>query len=506
MIMEYLFIALFITLFLAIKTISNLRNKRFKLPPGPIPVPVFGNWLQLGNNLNHRSLAKLANQYGNVFLLQMGQRNLVTISSPELAKEVLQTQGVEFGSRTRNVVFDIFTGQGQDLIFTSYGEHWRKMRRIMTESFFTNKAVRRYNSAWEEEAARLVEDLKRNPEASTDGIVLRKKLQLLMHNNIYRIMFDRRFEKEDEPLFEKVYELNVERSRLAQSLAYNYGDFIPILRLFLRGYLNLCREVTEKRLELFNYFVQERKKLTSTKSSGHDEGLKCGIDHILEAQKKGEINEKNVLYVVENLNIAGIDTVSRTIEWCIAELVNHPKVQNKLHHELDTVLGSTQITESHIDKLPYLQAVMKETLRLRMAAPLLVPHMNLHNAKLGAYHIPAKTRISVNAWWLANNPAHWKKPEQFRPERFLEEESKVEFTGNDFKYIPFGVGRRSCPGISLAINILVITLGRLVQTFELLPPPGQSKIDTTEKAGQISLHILNPYTIVLKPRLVKTSK
>ncbi|KAG6751409.1 hypothetical protein POTOM_045945 [Populus tomentosa] len=500
LLLEKTLLGSFVAILVAI-LVSKLRGKRFKLPPGPLPVPVFGNWLQVGDDLNHRNLTDLAKKFGDIFLLRMGQRNLVVVSSPDLSKEVLHTQGVEFGSRTRNVVFDIFTGKGQDMVFTVYGEHWRKMRRIMTVPFFTNKVVQQYRYGWEEEAAQVVEDVKKNPEAATNGIVLRRRLQLMMYNNMYRIMFDRRFESEDDPLFNKLKALNGERSRLAQSFDYNYGDFIPILRPFLRGYLKICQEVKERRLQLFkDYFVDERKKLASTKNMSN-EGLKCAIDHILDAQKKGEINEDNVLYIVENINVAAIETTLWSIEWGIAELVNHPEIQKKLRHELDTLLGpGHQITEPDTYKLPYLNAVVKETLRLRMAIPLLVPHMNLHDAKLGGFDIPAESKILVNAWWLANNPAHWKNPEEFRPERFLEEEAKVEANGNDFRYLPFGVGRRSCPGIILALPILGITLGRLVQNFELLPPPGQSKIDTTEKGGQFSLHILKHSTIVAKPR------
>lgn len=210
--------------------------------------------------MNHKNLAEMAEKYGDVFLLKMGQRNLVVVSSPDVAKVVLHTQGVEFGSRTRNVVFDIFTGNGQDMVFTVYGEHWRRMRRIMTVPFFTNKVVQNSRYAWEEETDYVIKDLKANKTAATEGTIIRRRLQLMMYNIMYRMMFNSRFETEDDELFVKLKALNGERSRLAQSFDYNYGDFIPILRPFLRGYLKICQDVKDRRLALFKeYFIEERK-------------------------------------------------------------------------------------------------------------------------------------------------------------------------------------------------------------------------------------------------------
>ncbi|XP_051215323.1 trans-cinnamate 4-monooxygenase [Lolium perenne] len=495
LLLEKALLGLFAAAVLAI-AVAKLTGKRFRLPPGPSGAPIVGNWLQVGDDLNHRNLMGIAKRFGEVFLLRMGIRNLVVVSSPELAKEVLHTQGVEFGSRTRNVVFDIFTGNGQDMVFTVYGDHWRKMRRIMTVPFFTNKVVAQNRVGWEEEARLVVEDVKADPASATAGTVIRRRLQLMMYNDMFRIMFDRRFESVDDPLFNKLKAMNAERSILSQSFDYNYGDFIPILRPFLRKYLNRCTNLKTKRMKLFeDHFVADRKK--ALEQNGE---IRCAMDHILEAERKGEINHDNVLYIVENINVAAIETTLWSIEWGIAELVNHADVQSKLRDEMAAVLGpNVAVTEPDLERLPYLQSVVKETLRLRMAIPLLVPHMNLSDAKLAGYDIPAESKILVNAWFLANDPKRWVRADEFRPERFLEEEKAVEAHGNDFRFVPFGVGRRSCPGIVLALPIIGITLGRLVQNFQLLPPPGQDKIDTTEKPGQFSNQILKHATVVCKP-------
>lgn len=240
--------------------ISKLRSRRLSLPPGPFPLPILGSWLQIGNDLNHNHLTEIARKFGDLSLLRMGSRKIAVVSSTELAKEVLVTQGREFGSRSRNIVFDVFTGKGQDMVFAEYGDHWRKMRRIAAVPFFTSKAVQHYRSEWETEAAAVVADLRRNPAAAAEGVVVRRRLELMVYNNVYKMMFDRKFESEEDPLYVKLKSLNGRRSRLGQSLEYNFGDYIPILRPFLRGYLKICKEVTTTRLNLFkDAFLQERK-------------------------------------------------------------------------------------------------------------------------------------------------------------------------------------------------------------------------------------------------------
>lgn len=262
-----LYLAIFvpIILYFVHSIISSHAPNSQNTPPSPFSLPIFGNWLQVGNDLNHRRLAALSKTYGSVFLLKLGVRNLVVVSNPELANTVLHAQGVEFGSRPSNVVFDIFTGGGKDMVFTVYGDHWRKMRRIMTLPFFTNKVVNTYSHMWEEEMEKVVRDLKGNDQiigikAKNEGFVIRKRLQLMLYNIMYRMMFDECFECMEDPKFLEATKFNSQRSRLAQSFEYNYGDFIPLLRPFLNGYLNKCRDLQKRRLAFFNnYYIEKRR-------------------------------------------------------------------------------------------------------------------------------------------------------------------------------------------------------------------------------------------------------
>lgn len=470
------------------------------LPPGPVTVPLFGHWLQVGDHITGKRMAKLAKQYGDIFLLKMGRRNLVVLHSPDLAQEMLHTHGVSFGSRASNVVLDIFSGAGQGLSFAEYGEHWRKARRIVTLPFFTSEAVRRWKSTWAAEADMMVESLGGRSGAFTEGVELRGLLQLMMYNNLYSVAFGRRFATEEDPLYAEMKGLNDERNRLMQNLDYNYGDFHAIFYPLVRGYLQACRRVKEDRELLFKHFISEYTKQRMSLEAKET----FGIEHLLAAVEHGEMREENILYMLENLNSAGIPTIRSTIEWTIAELVNNPHIQAKLYEELcSNVVGSEgrELKETWpLDcKLPYLQAVLKETMRLHTIVPLIVPHMNLKPAKLGGYDIPARSKVIVNAWWLANNPEWWSRPEEFRPERFLGEEESVEMKGNNFKFLPFGSGRRQCPGIAMALPVIRLAIGKLVLKFELLPPPCKS-LDMSEQHGQLLLEMAVPPRVVLMTR------
>lgn len=197
--------------------------------------------------------------------------------------------------------------------------------------------------------------------------------------------------------------------------------------------------------------------------------------------------------------VGGTDTTSNTLEFVIAEMMNKPEVMKKAHQELDVVVGKDNVVEeSHIYKLPYLTAVMKETMRLHPALPLMVPHCPSETSIVGGYTIPKGARIFINLWAIHRDPSTWENPLEFDPERFLSGTTTWDYNGNNFNYFPFGSGRRMCAGIAMAERLGLFLLATLVHSFEwkLLG----EKMDLTEKFG-IVLKKKIPLVAIPSPRL-----
>jgi coumaroylquinate(coumaroylshikimate) 3'-monooxygenase len=198
---------------------------------------------------------------------------------------------------------------------------------------------------------------------------------------------------------------------------------------------------------------------------------------------------------------AGMDTTAISVEWAMAELIKNPRVQHKAQEELDRVIGSERVmTEADFTSLPYLQCVVKEALRLHPPTPLMLPHRANTSVKIGGYDIPKGSSVHVNVWAIARDPAVWKNPLEFRPERFLEED--VDMKGHDFRLLPFGAGRRVCPGAQLAINLVTSMLGHLLHHFTWAPAEGvkAEEIDMSENPGLITF-MRTPIQAVAIPRL-----
>lgn len=208
--------------------------------------------------------------------------------------------------------------------------------------------------------------------------------------------------------------------------------------------------------------------------------------------KDSFLNSNSIFF--QDLYSGGTDTTAMTIEWALAELINHPDAMEKAVQEIvSAVTGKNNrlVAESDIANLPYLQAVVKETLRLHPASPI-IHRQSSEDCSVEGYHIPAKTRLFLNVWAINRSPEHWEKPHEFKPERFLNEEGRMkgqlDVRGQHFHYMPFGSGRRSCPGISLALQVVQTTLAAMIQCFEWKV---DGKVDMEEGPGML-LGMANP--------------
>jgi len=199
--------------------------------------------------------------------------------------------------------------------------------------------------------------------------------------------------------------------------------------------------------------------------------------------------------------VAATDTTAATTIWAITALLKNPRVMKKVQEEIRNLGGEKDfLYEDDVQKLPYFKAVIKETLRLHLPVPLLVPRETNEPCVLEGYEIPAKTLVYVNAWAIHRDPNAWKDPDEFLPERFLD--NTTDFRGQDFEFIPFGAGRRICPGIHMAIASLDLILANLLRSFDWELPAGMRKEDIdTEVLPGITQHKKNPLHVLAKFRV-----
>lgn len=202
--------------------------------------------------------------------------------------------------------------------------------------------------------------------------------------------------------------------------------------------------------------------------------------------------------------IAGTDTSAATLVWILAELIKNPSAMRKAQDEVRrTVKGEKglKVKESDLPKLEYLKLVVKEALRLHPPAPLLIPRETTESCTIGGYEIPAKTRVFINATSISMDPEYWENPAEFKPERFLN--SSIDFIGQSFEFLPFGAGRRGCPGNNFAVLLIELALANLLYSFEWRLPQGirAEDIDMSEALG-ITMHKKTPLCLVASPRNV----
>ncbi|KAA8533577.1 hypothetical protein F0562_030989 [Nyssa sinensis] len=258
----------------------------------------------------------------------------------------------------------------------------------------------------------------------------------------------------------------------------NLVDFLPIVRwLGFNGTEKRLMALQEKRDKFMQELIQGHRKISSDAAASSGEKKRTIIEILL------SLHQTEPDYYtdesIRNLMLAGTDTSAGTMEWAMSLLLNNPQVLKKAQTEIDDRVGRDRlIDESDLLELSYLHCIINETLRIQPAAPLLIPHESSQDCTVAGYHIPRGTMLLVNLWAIQNDPNIWEDPRKFKPERF----EGLEGTRDGFKLMPFGSGRRGCPGESLAMRVVGLALGSLIQCFDW-ERVGVEMVDMTEGTG-----------------------
>ncbi|KAJ4912354.1 Cytochrome P450 71A15 [Raphanus sativus] len=429
------------------------------LPPSPPRLPVIGNIHQLSLH-PHRSLRHLSIRYGPLMLLHFGRVPILVVSSADIAHDVMKTHDLKFANRPKTKAVDIFLNGGRDVAFSSYGEYWRQMKSLCSVHLLSKKMVRSFENIREEEIVTMMEKLKKASSSSLP-VNLSESLLNLTNNVICRIAMGRKYILE-----ENTSEFgNLLRTIMELLGAFPVGDYIRGLAWVdkIRGLDRKMEEVSKTFREFLDGVVQEHV----------DEGEKKEtfdfVDMLLQIQREKtsgfELARSDINLIMLDIFLAGMATSYTTLDWAMMLLIRHPECMKKLQDEIRTCSRHEfYVLEEQVESMRYLKAVIKEVLRLHPPGPLLAPRQLSEDVKLKGYDIAAGTQVIINAWAIHRDTTTWgPDAEEFKPERHLD--LPLDFSGQDFKYIPFGSGRRLCPGIGFAMALIEVTLANLVNRF-----------------------------------------
>ncbi|GLT40261.1 hypothetical protein SLA2020_144100 [Shorea laevis] len=458
------------------------RGRKLNLPPSPPKLPIIGNLHQLGK-LPHRSLLALSRKYGPLMLLHIGQSPTLVVSSAEMAREIMKNHDVVFSSRPNSMAAEILLYGRTDIGFAPYGEYWRQLRKICVLELLNIKRVQSFQFVREEEVTVLIDKLR---SASLEGssINLSEMISVVTNNIITRCVFSRRAEKEDSRI-SKLTKLTRQVSSLLSSPSF--GDVAPLLGWldYLTGFVSRLRETSRELSVFFDRVIEERTQCGNNDGSKSD---RLDLLQILLQLQKGDtldmdLTKDNIKGILMDVFVGGTDTSWATTEWVMAELVKNPSIMKKAQEEVRNVVGEkSKLDENDIYQMSYLKCVIKEGLRLHAPAPLLLPRETAASDKLAGFDIPPKTRVLINAWAIHRDPNYWDRPEEFLPERF--EDCPVDFKDQDFKFFPFGGGRRACPGMPFAMAVVECIVANLLCWFDWKFPGGETeKLDMDEAFG-----------------------
>lgn len=439
--------------------------------------------------------------------LFLGSVPCLVASTAEAAKEFLKTHESSFSNRpVQTVAVEALTYGFQDFFFAPYGPYWKFMKKLCMSELLGSRMLEQLLPVRQEENKRFIQRVLEKGVAG-EAVDFGGELMTLSNNIVSRMAVSRT-STENEKDVEEMRKLVADAAELVGK--FNISDSIWFLKRFdLQGFNMRLNETRDRFDAVLDRIIKRREEeRRNNNQTGGTRPFKDMLDVLLDIfedeSSEMKLNKDKIKAFILDIFVAGTDTSSLTIEWAMAELMNHPHVLEKARLEIDAVVGKSRIVEeSDIKNLPYLQAIVKETFRLHPAGPLLFRESSRSVVVCG-YNIPANTRLFINVWAIGRDPNQWKNPLEFRPERFIDEEGnghgELDVRGQSFHLLPFGTGRRRCPGISLALQILHVNLAAIIQCFQLKVNGGNDKVDMEEKSG-LTLPRAHPLICVPIPRL-----
>ncbi|XP_010059880.3 isoflavone 3'-hydroxylase [Eucalyptus grandis] len=457
---------------------SNKRN----LPPSPPSLPIIGHLLLIKEPV-HRTLQSLSDRYGPVLSLSFGSRSVVVISSPSAAEECFTRNDIILANRPRLLFAEIMFYGGTTIGTAPYGPHWRNLRRLTALKFLSPHRLACSLTIRLEEVRLLVKSLYEVATAAVGGggfarVEMRSRLEEMSFNIIMRMISGKRcfgatVGAGDTKVARQFVELMKETFELS---GMEPGDFLRVLRRVVdfKGRERRMVDVAKRSDVILQGMIDELRSRRKRSDSGREVESETMIDSMLLEGYSDDIIKGQILSILS----AGTDTSTVTIEWAMSLLLNHPDVMKKAQAKLDDIVGRDRLAnEADIQKLPCLQNIINEVLRLFPPAPLLVPHESAEDCMVGGFNVPRGTMILVNAWAIQRDPKVWDDPTSFIPKRYqgLEED-------HAYRLLPFGMGRRSCPGAGLANRVVSLALAALIQCFEW-ERIGEEPVDLSEGMG-----------------------
>ncbi|XP_052196537.1 cytochrome P450 71AU50-like [Diospyros lotus] len=457
----------------------NKKNNR--LPPGPKPLPILGHFHLLGK-LPHQDLHRLAKKHGPIMYLRFGFVPNIVVSSPEAAEQFLKTHDIVFAGRPPHEAAKYIFYEQRSMSFAQYGPFWKEVRKLCTLQLFSAHKIASFKAVRKEELDILIDKIK---QAAQDRITvdLSASLSSMSADMSCQMVFGKKYAEEE--FDEKGFKAVIQEALRLVALP-NIGDYYPYIgKLDLQGLNRRMKDVSKVFDRFFEKIIDEH---VQAGSQGQNKDFVDMLLAFMESdQADFRIDRCHVKAVMLDMLAASIDTSATAIDWTLSELLRHPRVMNKVQDELQQVVGMEgMVEETDLDKLEYLEMVVKEAFRLHPVAPLLLPHEATQDCIVNGYHIPRKARLTINAWAISRDPNVWTDPEKFVPERF--EGSTIDLRGRDFQLIPFGAGRRGCPGLQLGLLMVKLVVAQLIHCFKWELPDDMlpTDLDMSEEFGLVT--------------------